>query len=115
MLKSKVKAGAREVAIFGAASEAFSKYVFLARALPRMCFITHNSRKNINCTIDESLDRFQDVMDASKRDGVRVRGCVRVLLSLYDSLLYVFHVLMLFPSYLFISETFPHLKSIHVI
>ncbi len=50
-------AGADEVAIFGAASEAFSQ-------------------KNINCSIDESLARFAPVLAAAKADGVRVRGYV---------------------------------------
>lgn len=50
-------AGADEVAIFGAASEAFSQ-------------------KNINCSIDESLARFAPVLEAAKADGVRVRGYV---------------------------------------
>src|SRR5512132_935677 len=39
-------AGATEVAVFGAASEAFS-------------------RKNINCSIAESLERFRPVVDAA--------------------------------------------------
>ncbi len=50
-------AGADEVAIFGAASEAFSQ-------------------KNINCSIDESLARFAPVLAAAKADGVPVRGYV---------------------------------------
>jgi hydroxymethylglutaryl-CoA lyase len=50
-------AGADEVAIFGAASEAFSQ-------------------KNINCSIAESLARFAPVLAAAKADGVRVRGYV---------------------------------------
>ncbi len=50
-------AGALEVAVFAAASEAFS-------------------RKNINCSIAESLQRFRPVMAAAGRDGVRVRGYV---------------------------------------
>ncbi|WP_397471063.1 hydroxymethylglutaryl-CoA lyase [Rheinheimera sp.] len=50
-------AGATEVAIFGAASEAFSQ-------------------KNINCSISESLARFTPVMDAAKADGIKVRGYV---------------------------------------
>ena len=50
-------AGAKEVAIFGAASEAFS-------------------RKNINCSIKESLDRFSDVMTAARAHDVSVRGYV---------------------------------------
>uniref|UniRef100_A0A669C3B7 hydroxymethylglutaryl-CoA lyase n=1 Tax=Oreochromis niloticus TaxID=8128 RepID=A0A669C3B7_ORENI len=52
-----VKAGAPEVAIFGAASELFSK-------------------KNINCSVDESLQRFDEVMKAAKEAGVPVRGYV---------------------------------------
>lgn len=50
-----VDAGASEVAIFGAASELFSK-------------------KNINCSVDESLQRFDEVMKAAKAAGVPVRG-----------------------------------------
>ena len=51
----KVKAGAQEVAIFGAASELFSK-------------------KNINCSVEESLQRFEEVTKAAKAQGVLVRG-----------------------------------------
>ena len=50
-------AGAREIAVFGAASEAFS-------------------RKNINCSIAESLDRFRPVVaaaQAGEREGARLR------------------------------------------
>lgn len=50
-------AGAQEVAIFGAASESFS-------------------RKNINCSIAESLDRFKDVMEAAKKHNIKVRGYI---------------------------------------
>ena len=50
-------AGAAEVAIFGAASEAFSK-------------------RNINCSIAESLERFRPVADAARAAGVRVRGYI---------------------------------------
>ena len=50
-------AGATEVAIFAAASEAFS-------------------HKNINCSIDESLARFGDVLAAAKQAGIPVRGYV---------------------------------------
>jgi hydroxymethylglutaryl-CoA lyase len=55
-------AGATEVAIFGAASEAFS-------------------RKNINCSIAESLDRFRPVADAARQAGVKVRGYVSCVLG----------------------------------
>ncbi len=57
-----VAAGAEEVAVFGAASESFS-------------------RKNINCSIDESLERFAPVMEKAAADGVRVRGYVSCVLG----------------------------------
>jgi hydroxymethylglutaryl-CoA lyase len=50
-------AGATEVAIFGAASEAFSK-------------------KNINCSIAESLERFRPVTDAARDANIKVRGYI---------------------------------------
>ena len=55
-------AGAKEVAVFGAASESFSQ-------------------KNINCSIAESLARFVPVIDAAKLAGVRVRGYVSCVLG----------------------------------
>jgi hydroxymethylglutaryl-CoA lyase len=57
-----VAAAADEVAVFAAASEAFSQ-------------------KNINCTIDESLARFEPVMDAAARAGIPVRGYVSCVLG----------------------------------
>jgi hydroxymethylglutaryl-CoA lyase len=50
-------AGVDEVVIFGAASEAFSQ-------------------KNINCSIAESITRFQAVADAAKQHGKRLRAAV---------------------------------------
>ena len=50
-------AGAREVAVFAAASETFSQ-------------------KNINCSIAESFARFEPVLAAAQAAGVRVRGYV---------------------------------------
>jgi hydroxymethylglutaryl-CoA lyase len=55
-------AGATEVAIFGAASEAFS-------------------RKNINCSIAESLERFRPIASEAKKHGIRVRGYVSCVLG----------------------------------
>ena len=52
-----VAAGADEVAIFGAASEGFS-------------------RANINATIAESLERFRPVAEAARAIGLPVRGYV---------------------------------------
>ncbi|XP_040199070.1 hydroxymethylglutaryl-CoA lyase, mitochondrial-like [Rana temporaria] len=57
-----VECGAKEVAIFGAASELFSK-------------------KNINCTIEESLQRFKAVTDAAKEANIPVRGYVSCVLG----------------------------------
>ena len=57
-----VAAGAKEVAVFGAASEAFSK-------------------KNINCTIEESLERFRPVVAAARDADVKVRGYVSCALG----------------------------------
>jgi len=55
-------AGATEVAVFAAASEAFSK-------------------KNINCSIAESLDRFRPVTEAAKAAKIKVRGYVSCVLG----------------------------------
>ncbi len=55
-------AGATEVAIFGAASEAFSK-------------------KNINCSIAESLERFRPVADAARNANMKVRGYISCVLG----------------------------------
>lgn len=54
--------GAKEVAVFTAASEAFN-------------------RKNINATIDESIDRFMPVIERARADGVKVRGYVSTVLG----------------------------------
>ncbi|CAI5966105.1 unnamed protein product [Closterium sp. NIES-64] len=56
-LENAVAAGAKEVAVFAAASEAFSK-------------------KNINCSMEESLERYRAVCDAAKEMGILVRGYV---------------------------------------
>jgi hydroxymethylglutaryl-CoA lyase len=55
-------ANADEVAVFVAATEAFS-------------------RKNINCSIAESLTRAQPVFDAARANNVRVRGYISVVLG----------------------------------
>lgn len=57
-----VEAGATEVAVFAAASEAFSQ-------------------RNVNCTIAESLERFAPVFDAARDANVRVRGYVSCALG----------------------------------
>lgn len=55
-------AGAEEISVFGAASETFSQ-------------------KNINCSVAESLARFQPVVEAAAGAGIRVRGYVSCVLG----------------------------------
>jgi hydroxymethylglutaryl-CoA lyase len=50
-------AGADEVAVFASASESFSRH-------------------NINCSIDESIERFRPVADAARAHGIAMRGYV---------------------------------------
>lgn len=57
-----VAADAKEVAIFGAASETFSQ-------------------KNINCSIEESIERFQPIAEMAKEKGIAVRGYVSCVLG----------------------------------
>ena len=61
-LEAALAAGVEEVAVFGAASQSFS-------------------RKNINCSIEESLDRFGAVIEAALGHGLRVRGYVSCVLG----------------------------------
>jgi hydroxymethylglutaryl-CoA lyase len=61
-LERALDAGADEVAVFAAASEAFS-------------------RKNINCGVAESLQRFEPVMARAEAAGVRVRGYISCVLG----------------------------------
>ncbi len=51
-----------EVVVFGAASEAFS-------------------RRNINCGIEESIERFRPVAQAARAAGVKVRGAISCALG----------------------------------
>ncbi|MFC0154399.1 hydroxymethylglutaryl-CoA lyase [Xanthomonas dyei] len=55
-------AGAQEVAVFTAASEAFN-------------------RTNTNAGIDESIERFRPILAQAASDGVRVRGYVSTVLG----------------------------------
>jgi len=50
-----LETGIKEIAIFAASSESFSK-------------------KNINCSIEESFDRFKPVMALAKKHKIKVRG-----------------------------------------
>ncbi|MBP8100040.1 MAG: hydroxymethylglutaryl-CoA lyase [Acinetobacter sp.] len=54
--------GCKEVAVFTAASESFTQ-------------------KNINCSIDESLEKFSDVMAAAKASNIKVRGYVSCMVD----------------------------------
>ena len=56
------EAGVEEIAVFTAASEAFNQ-------------------RNINASIDESLQRFAPVLERARGDGVRVRGYVSTVLG----------------------------------
>lgn len=55
-------AGAKEVAVFAAASESFS-------------------RKNTNCSIEESIERFKPIMKMAEENAVQVRGYVSCVLG----------------------------------
>ncbi len=61
-MQEALAAGAREVAVFAAASETFSQ-------------------KNINCSISESLDRFAEVFDLATANNIRVRAYVSCVLG----------------------------------
>lgn len=61
-LEAALAAGVGEIAVFGAASEAFSQ-------------------RNINCSIAESLERFRPVAAGALAAGVRVRGYVSCVLG----------------------------------
>ncbi|XP_006926487.1 3-hydroxymethyl-3-methylglutaryl-CoA lyase, cytoplasmic isoform X2 [Pteropus alecto] len=57
-----VAAGATEVSVFGAASESFSK-------------------KNINCSIEESMEKFEEVIKSARHMNIPVRGYVSCVLG----------------------------------
>jgi len=61
-LEGALASGVEEIAIFGAASETFSQ-------------------KNINCSIDESLERFRPVAEAAIGAGMKVRGYISCVLG----------------------------------
>ncbi|RMC17459.1 hypothetical protein DUI87_06041 [Hirundo rustica rustica] len=59
---SAIAAGATEVSVFGAASESFSK-------------------RNINCSIEESIERFEEVIKSARNMNIPVRGYVSCALG----------------------------------
>ncbi|MFH7766222.1 hydroxymethylglutaryl-CoA lyase [Acinetobacter sp. BSP-28] len=60
--ESALAVGCKEVAVFTAASESFT-------------------RKNINCSIDESFEKFANVMAAAKANDIKVRGYVSCMVD----------------------------------
>ncbi|MGD9539417.1 hydroxymethylglutaryl-CoA lyase [Methylocystis sp.] len=61
-LSDALSAGAKEIAVFAAASETFSK-------------------RNINCSIEESLERYAKVVAEARRHDVLARGYVSCVLG----------------------------------
>lgn len=60
--ESALAVGCKEVAVFTAASESFT-------------------RKNINCSIDESFEKFADVIAVAKQNNIQVRGYVSCIVD----------------------------------
>ena len=52
-LEGALSVGAKEISVFGAASESFTK-------------------KNLNTTIEKSLDNFIEVVEAAKPHGLKI-------------------------------------------
>jgi hydroxymethylglutaryl-CoA lyase len=61
-LEAAIASGVEEIAVFGAASESFS-------------------RRNINCSIEESIERFRPVVTRALERGMKVRGYVSCVLG----------------------------------
>jgi isopropylmalate/homocitrate/citramalate synthase len=61
-LQRAMDSGAREIAVFAAASESFS-------------------RKNINCSIAESMERLRPVIEQARSHGIPVRGYISCVLG----------------------------------
>jgi len=57
-----LEADAKEIAVFSAASEAFTQ-------------------KNTNCSIEESINRFRPVLDEAKKTNIPVRGYISCVLG----------------------------------
>ena len=57
-----LEADAKEIAVFGAASETFSQ-------------------KNTNCSIEESINRFKPVLDEAQKINIPVRGYISCVLG----------------------------------
>ena len=57
-----LEADAKEIAVFSAASEAFSQ-------------------KNTNCSIEESINRFRPVLEEAQKNNIQVRGYISCVLG----------------------------------
>ena len=61
-MESALEAGVKEIAVFASATEGFSQ-------------------KNLNCSIEESLKRFEPVIRLAKQKDIRVRGYVSMVMG----------------------------------
>ncbi len=61
-LELALEAGVEEIALFAAATESFSQ-------------------KNTNCSIAESIERFNSVIDAARNAGLKIRGYISCVLG----------------------------------
>lgn len=61
-LELALEAGVEEIAIFTAASEAFTQ-------------------KNINCSIDQSIERYQQVVQKAQAKNIKIRGYISCVLG----------------------------------
>ncbi|HZA96767.1 MAG TPA: hydroxymethylglutaryl-CoA lyase [Burkholderiaceae bacterium] len=61
-MEGALAAKADEIVVFAAASEAFSQ-------------------RNINCSIDESIERFRPVTEQAQQSGIRIRGAISCALG----------------------------------
>ena len=61
-MEKAIKNRVKEIAVFAAASETFSS-------------------KNINCSVDQSIERFIPVIEAAKENNIKVRGYVSCVMG----------------------------------
>lgn len=61
-MEAALESGVKEIAIFAAASETFSQ-------------------KNINCSIEESIQRFQQVVDIAHKENIKIRGYISCVMG----------------------------------
>jgi hydroxymethylglutaryl-CoA lyase len=76
------ESGIKEIAVFGATSETFSK-------------------KNINCTVAESINNFKEVIAGAKKEKIKVRAYLSTIFSCpYEGKIPLKRVLKIFEKYL---------------